>query len=79
MGHKPAEPLLNRITATLAEQRELIVQAEKRLMKSPNQKTALVIRSEIEELHTQVDALKVRRKALKRGIVPEELGDEKSK
>jgi hypothetical protein len=52
--------------------------SEKWLEKPPNQKTALAIRSEIEGLHTQVDALKVRHKALKRGIVPDELGTEVS-
>jgi hypothetical protein len=72
MGHKRAEALLNQINATLAEQGQLITQAEKRLTKAPNRKVALAIRSELEKLHAQTDVLKVQQKALKRGIVPGE-------
>jgi hypothetical protein len=72
MGHKQAEALLNQINTTLAEHRQFITQAEKRLTKAPNQRVARAIRSELEKLHARTQVLKVQQKALKRGIVPGE-------
>jgi hypothetical protein len=71
MGHRRAEALLNRINATLADQRRLIEEGQKRLNKAPNQKVARAIRIELENLHAQTEVLKIQQKALKRGIVPE--------
>jgi peptidoglycan hydrolase CwlO-like protein len=76
MGHKRTEALLNRLNATLSEQRDLVAQTQKRLTKAPNQKIALAIRRELELLQSQTEVLKARQKALKRGIVPSDLQED---
>jgi hypothetical protein len=79
MSHKRTQALLNRMKATLAGHRELISQAQKRLTKAPSQKAALAIRRKVDELEAQTEVLKAQHKALRRGIVPDELIGEPTK
>ena len=78
MDNNKAEALLARVNAALADHVKLIQQRRKRLKKSDSLATAEVVEREIDELITRVDVLKVQQKALKRGIIPDDLKDDQA-
>jgi hypothetical protein len=73
MSRRRAEALLNRINATLTDCNNQIRETRRRLAKAESRDTATVLQCEIEAMSVYVDTLKGQQKALKRGIVPEDL------
>jgi hypothetical protein len=76
MGHKRTESLLNRVNAELGEHRERAAVLSKRILKAPKRDSANILMREREALDRETEILKIQQKALKRGIVPEELAGE---
>ena len=78
MSRKRAEALLNRINVTLAERNNLIKGRRKRMAKASDRETAAALQREIDTIGADVQILKAQQKALKRGIIPDELADDQS-
>jgi hypothetical protein len=75
MSRKRAEDLLHRITEKLAADRVRVRDQRKLLAKTTNRKTANVIQRDLTILGAKIEGLKVQRKALKRGIIPDDLSE----
>jgi hypothetical protein len=75
MSRKRAEDLLHRITEKLAADRVRVRDQRKLLAKATNRKTANVIQRDLTILGAKIEGLKVQRKALKRGIIPDDLSE----
>lgn len=69
------ELLLTQVKAAVNRHTRLIQDCRKRLKKADSRATAELIKREIETHAETLDVLKVQCKALKRGIVPDELKD----
>ena len=65
--------LLARVNALIREHTKRIQELRKQLTKADSRATADAIEREIETNAANLDTLKVQQKALKRGIIPEEL------
>jgi hypothetical protein len=75
MDKKNAQALLMRVNAALADRTKLVQERRRRLKKADSRSTAQALEREIEENVAKIDVLKVQQKALKRGIIPDELKD----
>ena len=73
MDDKSAEDLLIRINAVLVDQNKLVQNQRKRLKKADSRSTAAALEREIAVNVARIDVLKIQQKALKRGIIPDEL------
>jgi hypothetical protein len=73
MDDKSAEHLLIRINALLVDQNKLVQNQRKRLKKAGSRSAAEALEREIALNVARIDVLKIQQKALKRGIIPEEL------
>ena len=69
------ENLLTQINTALADRKGQIRDRRKRLLKADGRETAEALERDIITLNADVDLLKIQQKALKRGIVPDELAD----
>jgi len=78
MDNKKAEALLIRVNTALADHTKLVQERRRRLKKADSRSTAQALEREIEENAAKIDVLKVQQKALKRGIIPDELKDGES-
>ena len=76
MNRKRAEALLSRINTTLAERKNLINGRRKRISKASSREIAAALQREIDTIEADVEILKVQQKALKRGIIPDDLADD---
>jgi predicted nucleic acid-binding protein len=75
MKNDEAEAILARVNA-LATKRVRQVQAlRKQLKKADSRATAAALEREIDTQASALDVLKIQQKALKRGIIPDELKD----
>ncbi len=66
------EALLNRINAQLAERRKSAEEHRRRLKKAETRREAEALAVALEALDHQCDELRAYKKALKRGIVPDD-------
>ena len=73
MDDKSAEDLLIRINAVLVDQNKLVQNQRKRLKKADSRSAAEALEREIAVNVGRIDVLKIQQKALKRGIIPDEL------
>jgi len=78
MASLNAAELLARVNAAIADHIKLIGDRRRQLKKADSRRSAAAIEREIETLAKRFDVLKVQQKALKRGIIPDELNDESS-
>jgi hypothetical protein len=78
MASLNAAELLARVNAAIADHIKLIGDRRRQLKKADSRRSADAIEREIETLAKRYDVLKVQQKALKRGIIPDELNDESS-
>ena len=69
--------LLKQINAALTDRNDRIRDRRKRLSKADCRETAESLKREITILDADVGLLKIQQKALKRGIIPDELVDKK--
>ena len=76
MNRKRAEALLSRINTTLAERKSLINGRRKRISKASSRESAAALQREIDTIGADVEILKARQKALKRGIIPADLAED---
>jgi predicted nucleic acid-binding Zn-ribbon protein len=79
MAGMNAVALLARVNAAIIEHTKLIQDRRKQLTKADSHSSAEAIRREIETLTNRFDVLKGQQKALKRGIIPDELDDKSVK
>jgi hypothetical protein len=73
-----AETLLPRVNAVLAERVKYIQALRKQLKKADSRATAEALEREIDTHASALDVLKIQQKALKRGIIPDELKDDEA-
>lgn len=71
------ETLLSQVNAALTNRNSLIRDRQKRLFKADSRETAEALKREIITLDADVELLKSQQKALKRGIIPDDLVDAK--
>ena len=78
MTETSLDTLLTQINAALTDRNALIRDRRKLLLKADCRETADAIGSEVTALVAEVETLKIQQKALKRGIIPEELVDKET-